>query len=205
MSDAVLLFRNKRYYDDGGIVELKIWRVKTSVPGSQQDLKYSLFYGREGERLVGYNNEAGKVDHRHYGDQEEAYTFSNVDQLVADVFADVSRLRVQISVGGGLAEDLDAFRSAWRRAETGETIQENFLSFESWDALSKVLSGERIRLMRHVRSHPERSVNALAIALKRQYRRVHEDVQILERAGLLDRSHGDVRAAVDGVRAEVAF
>eukprot|EP01037_Dinobryon_pediforme_P017863 gene17863-18092_t len=164
MSDAVLLFRNKRYYDDGGIVELKIWRVKTSVPGSQQDLKYSLFYGREGERLVGYNNEAGKVDHRHYGDQEEAYTFSNVDQLVADVFAD----------------DLDAFRSAWRRAETGETIQENFLSFESWDALSKVLSGERIRLMRHVRSHPERSVNALAIALKRQYRRVHEDVQILE-------------------------
>lgn len=112
---------------------------------------------------------------------------------------------VQISVGGGLAGDLDAFRSAWRRAETGEILQENFLSFESWDALSKVLSGERIRLMRHVHSHPERSVNALATALKRQYRRVHQDVQILERAGLLDRSHGDVRAAVDGVRAEVTF
>jgi hypothetical protein len=93
MSDAILLFRNKRYYDDGGIVELKIWRVQTSVPGSEHDLKYSLFYGREGERLVGYDNEAGKGDHRHCGDKEEVYTFSNVNQLVADFLADVSRLR----------------------------------------------------------------------------------------------------------------
>jgi len=29
-------------------------------------LKYSLFYGRAGSRIVGYDNERDKGDHRHY-------------------------------------------------------------------------------------------------------------------------------------------
>jgi len=48
-------------------------------------------------------------------------------------------------------------------------------------------------------------VNALANDLKRQYRRVHDDVTILERAGLVDRSHGDVRTSADKLTAEVMF
>lgn len=39
------------------------------------------------------DNERGKGDHRHYGDREEAYAVSTVDQLVADLQADVTRLR----------------------------------------------------------------------------------------------------------------
>jgi hypothetical protein len=92
--DAVLLHHSKRIYDDGAILEMKLWRVPAPVPGSRHSLKYSLFYGRDGQRLVAYDNEAGKGDHRHLGATEEAYAFTTPDQLVADFLADVARLRV---------------------------------------------------------------------------------------------------------------
>ena len=93
MPSATLLFHRKRIYDDGAIVELKIWSVPAMVAGSRHGLKYSLYYGQDGHRLVGYDNEAGKGDHRHYGDREEAYDFSTVDRLVEDFLADVSGIR----------------------------------------------------------------------------------------------------------------
>jgi hypothetical protein len=93
VADARLLFHSKRLYDDGGIVELKIWAVPEPVPGSPHGLKYSLYYGRNGERLVGYDNERGKGDHRHFGGREQSYSFTGVEQLVADFEADVIRVR----------------------------------------------------------------------------------------------------------------
>jgi hypothetical protein len=90
---AELLFHRKRIYDDGAIVELRIWVVPAPVRGSVHRLKYSLFYGRNGERLVGYDNEAGKGDHRHRAGREDPYVFRSVDQLVADFLADVAGLR----------------------------------------------------------------------------------------------------------------
>jgi hypothetical protein len=93
MAAAKLLFHSKRLYDDGAIVELKLWEVAVPVRGSDHSLKYSLFYGYDGQRVVGYDNEAGKGDHRHRGDREEPYAFQSVEQLVADFEADVARLR----------------------------------------------------------------------------------------------------------------
>jgi Family of unknown function (DUF6516) len=93
MAAAKLLFHSKRIFDDGAILELKIWDLPEAVPGSAHDLKYSLYYGQGGVRLVGYDNERGKGDHRHLGDREEAYAFTTVEQLVADFEADVAALR----------------------------------------------------------------------------------------------------------------
>ncbi|MBX3484023.1 DUF6516 family protein [Phenylobacterium sp.] len=93
MASAELIFHSKRVHDDGAIAELKIWVLSEPVVGSTHRLKYSLYYGRAGERLVGYDNERGKGDHRHYGDQEEAYAFTSVEQLTADFEADVAKLR----------------------------------------------------------------------------------------------------------------
>ena len=90
---ARLLLHTKRQYDDGAIVEMRIWQVPASLAGSQHTLKYSLFYGREGQRLVGYDNERGKGDHRHYEEREEPYSFSDAETLMADFLADVERLR----------------------------------------------------------------------------------------------------------------
>jgi predicted transcriptional regulator len=65
------------------------------------------------------------------------------------------------------------------------------------------MTGERYRLLRYVRAHPEPSVSALARALGRQYRRVHADVAALEQAGLLDRSSGRVETNIDRITAEI--
>jgi Family of unknown function (DUF6516) len=56
-------------------------------------LKYSLFYGRQGERIVGYDNESGKGDHRHYRETEEKYEFQSVKQLIGAFMSDVANVR----------------------------------------------------------------------------------------------------------------
>jgi hypothetical protein len=43
--------------------------------------------------MVGYDNERGKGDHRHFRGVETAYVFTTVDQLMDDFWADVDGLR----------------------------------------------------------------------------------------------------------------
>ena len=93
MPSATLILHRKRLYDDGAIAELKLWLVPRAVPGSGHAFKYSLYFGRHGKRLIGYDNEAGKGDHRHYGDREEIYQFITPEQLLADFLSDVHALR----------------------------------------------------------------------------------------------------------------
>jgi hypothetical protein len=90
---AELLFHERIEYSDGAIVEMVLWRVPSPVPPSRHGLKYRLFYGRFGVREVGYDNERGKGDHRHFQGVETAYAFSPVEQLMADFWSDVRTLR----------------------------------------------------------------------------------------------------------------
>lgn len=110
---------------------------------------------------------------------------------------------LKIIVGGSLAEDTAAFVGAWRAAEHGEAVADHVLAFESWEGLASVMTGERLRLLRHLHAHPEPSISALARALGRQYRRVHDDIVMLEAAGLVARDGGRVHATADTVTAEV--
>jgi hypothetical protein len=93
MVRADLLFHQRIDYDDGAIVEMVVWRVPAPVTPSTHGLKYSLFYGRPGVREVGYDNERGKGDHRHFQGVETVYAFSTVEQLMADFWFDVRALR----------------------------------------------------------------------------------------------------------------
>ena len=74
-------------------MELVLWRVPSPVPPSRHGLKYSLFYGRPGVREVGYDNERGKGDHRHFQGAKAAYAFSTVEQPMPDFWSDVRALR----------------------------------------------------------------------------------------------------------------
>lgn len=87
------LFYDKTVLPDGGIVEMVIWRVPEPVPPSTHGLKYRLFYGLDGRRIVGYDNERGKGDHRHVGGREHRYRFTTVETLMADFLADVEKQR----------------------------------------------------------------------------------------------------------------
>ena len=90
---ATRAFYDRGEYPGGAIVEMTIWMVAKAVPDSEHAFKYSLFYGYPGRRLVGYDNERGKGDHRHIDDREERYVFSSVERLVADFLSDVRYLR----------------------------------------------------------------------------------------------------------------
>jgi hypothetical protein len=93
MCIAELIFSQRIDFDDGDIVEMTLWRTPSPVPPTTHGLKYSLFYGRAGARLVGYDNERGKGAHRHYEDVETPYAFSTVEWLVEDFWSDVRKLR----------------------------------------------------------------------------------------------------------------
>lgn len=86
--NAELLYREKRRYA-GGIIELVVWRVPEPIPPSEHPFKYRLVFVRDGERVVGYDNERGKGDHKHVGKTEVSYTFVNEDQLFEDFWQDV--------------------------------------------------------------------------------------------------------------------
>lgn len=91
--NAVLIFADKAVLPDGAIVEMKIWRLPQPDPERPHGLKYRLFYGVAGRRIVGYDNERGKGDHRHLGDLEEPYAFVDARTLVRDFLADVAKAR----------------------------------------------------------------------------------------------------------------
>lgn len=93
MAKGVLRYRDKVRLPDGTIVEMTIWQLPEVSNERPHGLKYSLFYGRPGERLVGYDNEAGKGDHRHLRRHEEPYAFVDVEILVADFLSDVRTMR----------------------------------------------------------------------------------------------------------------
>lgn len=86
-------FHDRGQFPDGAIIEMTIWVLPKPVVGSAHPFKYSLFYGFPGKRVVGYDNERGKGDHRHYEAVEVPYRFSSVEVLIADFLADVKRVR----------------------------------------------------------------------------------------------------------------
>ena len=65
MAKANLLFESKAIYPDGAIIEMRIWRLPEAEVDRDHGLKYSLYYGRDSQRIIGYDNERGKGDHRH--------------------------------------------------------------------------------------------------------------------------------------------
>lgn len=90
---AELLFRDKFVYADGAIREMTLWKLLIADEERPHGLKYSLYYGSDGTRVVGYDNERGKGDHRHYREREEKYEFESVEKLIQDFRDDIAEER----------------------------------------------------------------------------------------------------------------
>lgn len=91
MAPARFILDRKLLLDDGRIIQIRVWRLPEVDAERPHGLKYSLFFGRAGERIIGYDNEKGKGDHRHYRSREEPYRFSSLEQLIRDFEKDVER------------------------------------------------------------------------------------------------------------------
>lgn len=91
---AELIYRSREDFEDGAILEIVIWRLPSPVYGCNHPFKYRLYYGRDGRREIGYDNERPKGDHSHVGAVEQGYTFESLEKLIRD-FRDEVRKRRQ--------------------------------------------------------------------------------------------------------------
>ncbi|MEO6973406.1 MAG: DUF6516 family protein [Rhodoferax sp.] len=92
MSEAELVLKTRTVHARG-IVEMVVWQVPKPVPPSEHSFKYRLVFVREGKRLVGYDNERGKGDHKHLGEHESLYKFVDIETLMADFLRDVEAMQ----------------------------------------------------------------------------------------------------------------
>ena len=90
---AKLLLKDKFVYSDGAIREMTLWKLPKADEERPHGLKYSLYYGRDDQCFVRYDNERGKGDHRHYGDSEEPYKFESIEKMIYDFGADIQEER----------------------------------------------------------------------------------------------------------------
>ena len=93
MTKARLIIEDSGVLADGARWTIRIWLVPSPVPPSTHRYKYSLYYGHPGERVVGYDNERGKGDHKHLKGEELPYVFVSLDRLLDDFAADVETVR----------------------------------------------------------------------------------------------------------------
>lgn len=78
-------------FPDGSIVEAVIWELPEPTEERPHGFKYRLNYSApDGTTLVRYDNELGKGEHKHFGDEETGYTFQNTDALLDDFWRDVA-------------------------------------------------------------------------------------------------------------------
>jgi hypothetical protein len=81
---ATLILRRSKSFEDGAALHIVVWLVPALVPPSGHSFKYRLVYVREGVRVIGFDNERGKGDHRHLHGDETAYTFTDIATLLED-------------------------------------------------------------------------------------------------------------------------
>jgi hypothetical protein len=88
---ATLLIRTRVIYSDVAFAELVLWHLPAALEGSAHMYKYRLAYVVHGVCVVRYDNEAGKGDHRHFGERETKYLFTTPDALIEAFKRDIAR------------------------------------------------------------------------------------------------------------------
>ncbi|RJF89497.1 hypothetical protein D3874_23070 [Oleomonas cavernae] len=113
-------------------------------------------------------------------------------------------MKKQVFVGGSLRDSARRIAEAWHRAERGEaSVAQDNVTFLTWSALASVMTEKRYELLRHLHRHPAVSIRALGRDLKRDFKRVYEDVIALEAIGLIERDGDLLRAEYDEIQASI--
>ena len=92
--EAELKYRDRIPLSERAFVEMVVWLLPRPLYGSSHSFKYRLALVADGTCVMRYDNETGKGDHKHIGEQEVPYEFVDLDRLVEDFWADVDSWRV---------------------------------------------------------------------------------------------------------------
>jgi predicted transcriptional regulator len=104
---------------------------------------------------------------------------------------------------GSLADMGQRFAGAWKKAESGQDVNERHITFCDLETLLATLTPRRLELLRHVRQHGAESVRALAATLGRDYKNVHVDVSALLAVGLLEQEGRKLAAPFSEIHADL--
>jgi len=87
-----LIFYGKHKTIEGDIIEGIIWKVDKNKD-FPSGVKYRLVYIHKEVRILGYDNEKTKGDHKHYFDKQYQYEFASPEKLKEDFLSDIAKIR----------------------------------------------------------------------------------------------------------------
>jgi hypothetical protein len=90
---AQILLNQRQPISENAFVEMVVWRVPSPIPGSTHSFKYRLALVANGFCVLRYDNETGKGDHKHIGEQEIPYAFTTPQALLNNFWNDVENWR----------------------------------------------------------------------------------------------------------------
>ena len=98
------------------------------------------------------------------------------------------RHRKDVRVSIKTKEDLfNEVKGVWGKLEKGEQVKKHEgISFENIEAMRKILSEERLRILRMIKKEHPKSIYELAKFLNRDIKNTFDDVQFLARIGLIE-------------------
>jgi predicted transcriptional regulator len=86
-----------------------------------------------------------------------------------------------------LKEVLDEAKEVMKKLERGKKVEKHEgISFESLEVMRKVLTEERLKILRTIRKEHPASIYELAKILGRDRKNTFDDVQYLAQVGLID-------------------
>ena len=91
--DAELLLNERHIVGENAFAEMVVWRVPAPLSGSSHAFKYRLAFVVDGQCVIRYDNESGKGDHKHVGEEEIPYYFTTPQALLNDFWNDVDNRR----------------------------------------------------------------------------------------------------------------
>jgi predicted transcriptional regulator len=96
--------------------------------------------------------------------------------------------QIKIGVADAAASAKD-FIDAWKKAEQGKRREPQVqLTFESFETLLKTLTPGRWMLLKTLHKSGPMSIRSLAAELRRDYKNVHTDVNLMKNIGLVERT-----------------
>ncbi len=87
--EARLLLNERHVIDKDAFVEMVVWRLSSPLAGSPHRFKYRLALIIKGICVLRFDNEAGKGDHKHFGEEEVPYHFTTPQDLLDDFWGEV--------------------------------------------------------------------------------------------------------------------
>ncbi|MDE2321261.1 MAG: transcriptional regulator [candidate division NC10 bacterium] len=116
----------------------------------------------------------------------------------------MSRGQIRIGVKGEAAINRE-FVEAWKQAERGALKEpEVHLYFLNVATLQRVLSDRRVALLKVLRQIGPSSIRNLAMQVQRDYRNVYDDLQLLLKAGLVEKdARNRVMVPWDKIQTEI--